>query len=260
VSHLPEYYDRRRLKCRLLQWALRRYDRVDAVYESVATRLLPLGVPPEKIFFPRHNTVDHERFHPDRKARQVSFTGRLFDFKNPFLMLDAAERVVRQVEDVRFHILGQGPLGDGLGAEVAKRRLGDSVTVGYLPDPSPVVNRSVIHVSIESFDNATNQSLLEGMASGCAIVASNAGATDTVVTEDVGVLTTLDADEIADAVTFLLARPKLAARLGGAARRKILAEHHVDIYLDYLRSVHDFGAPTDAVPAIGRESGVAAGL
>jgi glycosyltransferase involved in cell wall biosynthesis len=253
VSHLPEYYDRRRPKCRLLRWALGRYDRVDAIYESVATRLLPLGVPPEKIFFPRRNTVDHERFHPVPKDRAVSFTGRLFAFKNPFLMLDVAERVVRQVPDVHFHILGQGPLADGLEAEVKARRLEEQVNVGYLPDPSPTVNRSLIHLSIESFDNATNQSLLEGMASGCAIVASNAGATGTVVTDDVGVLTGLVADEIADATTALLARPDLVARLGAAARQKILAEHHVDTYLDYLRGVHDFGTSTEAVPGIGRD-------
>jgi len=148
---------------------------------------------------------------------------------------------VQQVPDVEFYILGQGPLTDQLKADVVRRRLEDQVTVGYVPDPSAVVNRSLVHLSIESFDNATNQSLLEGMAAGCAVVATDTGATRTVVTDDAGVLTTLDPGEIAKAIVSLLAQPDLAARLGAAGRCKILAEHHVDGYITYLRGVHDFG-------------------
>jgi glycosyltransferase involved in cell wall biosynthesis len=96
VSHLPKYYDRRRFSCWMLLWALQRYHRVDALYESIASRLQALGIEPGKIHAPSKNCIDHERFRPGPKERLVSFTSRLFAFKNPFLMLDIAEEVLRR--------------------------------------------------------------------------------------------------------------------------------------------------------------------
>jgi glycosyltransferase involved in cell wall biosynthesis len=120
------------------------------------------------------------------------------------------------------------------------------VDIGYVADPSAIINRSLIHVCIESYDNTTNQSLLEGMAAGCAVVASSVGATETVVTEDVGVLVNLDARDAADAIVSLLSNLEHARRLGQAARRKVLAEHNVHSYIKYLEAVHDFSSARDS--------------
>lgn len=77
----------------------------------------------------------------------------------------------------------------------------------------------MVHVCIEHYDNATNQSLLEGMAAGCAIVASDVGETHTVMKPEVGMLVQLEPSAIAQAVPHLLADPELCGKLGWAARR-----------------------------------------
>jgi glycosyltransferase involved in cell wall biosynthesis len=123
---------------------------------------------------------------------------------------------------------------------VARRGWQERVLVDWRADPSDIVNRSLIHVSIEEFDNAPNQSLLEAMAAGCAVVASDVGLTREEVTSDVGLLTSLDPADVADRIIDLLGRPQAAEALGREARKRILRDHHVDRYVEYLDLLHDF--------------------
>jgi len=234
VSHLPKYYDGRSFSSRLLSASLRNYRHIDALYEGIAEGLIGMGIPREKISHPAWNCVDHIRFHPEPKRDIVTFTGRAFAFKRPDLMLRAAELIHSQANHVRFYILGRGPLMKRL-IDMAHRSGSDEwLTVTYMPDPSQIVNQSRVHVCVEEFDNATNQSLLEGLAAGCAIVASDVGYTSRVVTPDVGILVPLQPEAIADAVLSLINPPDTLDAMGQAARRKVLRNHSIDQYLDYL--------------------------
>jgi glycosyltransferase involved in cell wall biosynthesis len=242
VSHLPKYYHRRHASCRLLLRALSRYQRVDALHGWIAGRLVELGVSPAKVRHPARNCVDHVRFRPEPKTRSVTFTARAIGLKNPDLLLDAARRVLARDPEVVFHVLGVGPRERRLRQLVARSGLDARLRLGYLPDPSPLVNRSLVHTSIEAYDNVTNQSLLEGMAAGCAIVATDAGHTREVVTPDVGLVVPPRAEALAEAITDLLARPDASEILGRNARAKVLREHNVEAYVDYLVALHDEAA------------------
>ena len=109
-------------------------------------------------------------------------------------------------------------------------------------DPSNIINKSLIHVCIEEYDNFTNQSLLEGMSAGCAIIASRVGLTKNVVAPDAGILVKLSEKEISDAMVKLAKNPKLAEQMGRNSRRKILEEHNAKTYLDYIAKVQDFSS------------------
>jgi glycosyltransferase involved in cell wall biosynthesis len=234
VSHLPKYYDGRSFSSRILARSLRNYRQIDALYERIEEGLIGIGIPREKISHPAGSCVNHIRFHPEPKRDIVSFTGRAFAFNHPDLMLRAAELIHSQVNHVRFYVLGQGPLTKQL-IDMAHRSGADEwLTVTYMPDPSQIVNQSRVHVCVEEFDNAPNQSLLEGLAAGCAIVASDVGYTSRVVTPDVGILVPLQPEAIADAVLSLLNRPDVLDAMGQAARQKALRNYSIDRYLDYL--------------------------
>ncbi len=237
VSHLPKYYDGHSFSSHLLSLSLRSYRRIDALYEGITEGLIGIGVPREKIRQPPWSCVDHVRFHPEPKRDIVTFTGRAFAFKRPDLMLQAAELVHNQASHVRFYVLGQGPLMDQL-VQMARRSGSDGwLTVAYMPDPSQIVNQSRVHVCIEEYDNATNQSLLEGLAAGCAIVASDVGHTRRVVTPDVGILVPLRPKAIADGVLSLINSPDSLDAMGKAGRRKVLRHHKVDQYLNYIEEM-----------------------
>lgn len=240
VSHLPKYYDRTNLNSRLLIYALKRYQRVDALYQFIADNIVRLGVPESKVNYPRRNFVNHIQFRPETKAKIVTFTGRMLSYKNPFLLLDAIQKVRYEISiDIKVYILGKGPLLGILQEEVRSRKMDEMIITGFWYDPSEIVNKSMIHVSIEQYDNATNQSLLEGMAAGCAIITSNTGLTSEVVTPDVGLCVGTSSDDIAQALISLYRCPDKITEMGINARNKILAEHNIDMYLDYITGVYE---------------------
>jgi glycosyltransferase involved in cell wall biosynthesis len=243
VSHIPKYFDRRTAACQLLLRATRQSLKTDCVYSYVADRLCRAGAEASKLNFPYRNTVNHEAFFPEHKELMVSFTARSMRYKNPHVMLGVVDKLLTAHPTVRIFLHGGGPMLKGLSRSVQSRGWSEQVVTGYIPDPSVVVNRSLVHVSVEEYDNSPNQSLLEGMAAGCAVVASDVGLTAEVVTPDVGRLTSLDPGDIAEAIIALLDRPSEAVALGLAARQRILRDHHIDIYLNYLEQLHDLEDP-----------------
>jgi len=154
-------------------------------------------------------------------------------------MLDVIDRVLRVLPEARFAVLGKGKIEALLARRVTERGWDRQVQVGYVEDPSRFVNRSLVHVSLDRFDNFANQSLMEGMAAGCAVVASDVGETYRVATDEVGLRAPLDAEPLAEAILRLLEDPQLAVAMGQAGRRRALQNHHVDRYIDYLRLLHD---------------------
>jgi len=250
VDHTPRYFDPRSVTCRFVVRAARRAVGVDCVYDQIARRMEALGVPADRLHFPLWNTVNHEAFHPEPKDLVVSFAARAIDWKNPLLMVEVIDRVWQRNPGLRFAVLGGGQLRGPLRRAILQRPWRDRVRAGYLPDPSVVVNRSLIHVTLDQYDNITNQSLLEGMAAGCAIVASDVGETHRVVDEEVGVRVELRAEAIADAILSLVDQRPRAEAMGRAARDRILTRHHVDRYVEYFRALGD--APS--LPASPRPS------
>lgn len=239
VDHLPKYFDPWTLDCQLLLRAIRFSRKVDCLYPPLARRLESLGVDRRKLNDPGRNCVNHEAFRPLEKSLTVTFSARAIDWKNPDLMPKVAAVVLRHHPDSKFYILGRGPLLDPIRRQIAKLGLGRSVVAEYREDPSPLVNRSLVHVSLDEYDNFTNQSLLEGMASGCAIVASDVGETRQVVTPDVGKLAPPSSEGVAEAILDLLSDRRRAEAMGRAAREAVLRDHHVDRYVEYLLALHD---------------------
>jgi len=248
VDHIPKYFDGATLDSRLLLRASRQASAVDCLFGWVAQRLEALGVPSSSLNYPEWNTVNHDAFHPESKDLSVSFAARAIDWKNPLLMIEVIDRVLSRRPDVRFSLLGRGSQQGQLVRRMRRQKWTESVLTGYFEDPSPIVNRSLIHVSLDQYDNFTNQSLLEGMSAGCAVVASNVGNTDRVVDEEVGLLVELNPESVAEAILQLADDPARVEAMGKAGRQRVLSRHHVDRYVDYLRALHD---PNRAAPLRG---------
>jgi glycosyltransferase involved in cell wall biosynthesis len=241
VSHLPKYYAQDNFNCKLLLYALGNFDRIDALYEYIGEGLLGLGVPREKVNYPRRNFVNHIQFKPVKKERILTFSARMLSWKHPSLFLDSILMTIPYVEDdIVFYLMGGGTHLKRIQREIEKRNLEGRIKAFYCYDPSTIVNKSLIHVSLEEYDNFTNQSLLEGMASGCAVISSDVGLTKKVVTPDVGILVGLSAKEISDAMRHLFDNPDLIESMGKKNRKKILDEHSIDMYIDYITKVQDF--------------------
>lgn len=240
VSHLPKYYDPDNINCKLLLYALKTHHLVDALYPYIGNSVIKIGIPGKKVFFPEKNFVNHIIFRPEAKENIVTFSSRMHGFKNPMMLIDAICNILPLIDDdYIFYIMGQGELLEKVKEDVDKKGASGRIVTGFFHDPSVIINKSKIHLSIERYDNFTNQSLLEGMASGCAIIASDVGMSSMAVTPDTGMLTDLTVRNISDCLLNLINNPDKTKTMGLTSRKKILQNFSIDNYIEYIEKLHE---------------------
>jgi glycosyltransferase involved in cell wall biosynthesis len=185
--------------------------------------------------------VDVERYRPEKKNPNiVVFAARLHDFKNPELYLDTISGICKEYPQVEFYMLGIGPLRDRIERRLRTLGLKDRVHYGFMWDTSSVLNRSSINVQLQEEDNYPSQSLLEGMAAGNAIVATDVGLTRRLVDEGNGILIpSSNARALEEAINWMLEHPEQTLKMGKRSREKVLREHTLDSYLKYIEDVYD---------------------
>lgn len=223
----------------LYLWALRRADIIDALSNSIKADLALQGFPSEKIAVSPGSFTDTDRYFPLRDKKDwVVFAGRFHKDKTPLLFLEAIPIVLSSFPEARFFLLGEGPLEGGINRKVRDLALSDSVTVKFLPDISEILRSSRIFVSIQKEENYPSQSLLEAMACGNAIIATDVGETRRLVDEKVGILIKEDTEELADAIIRLLADPDVSKAMGYWARERVIREHNIETFTRYLGDLY----------------------
>jgi glycosyltransferase involved in cell wall biosynthesis len=185
------------------------------------------------------NFTDTARFAPAiEKELLVTFAARLHPEKGALLFLDAAAQVAGQVPDVRFALMGKGEQEAAVRERLARSGLDGRLTRGFQTDLAPLFARSSIFVSCQHYENLGSSSLLEAMASGNAVVATDVGQTWQIVDHSVGIRVPPEASALAAATVDLLAdRPRLAA-LGRAARQRVLDRYGPGPYVDRLMDIY----------------------
>jgi hypothetical protein len=106
----------------------------------------------------------------------------------------------------------------------------------YTDRPFEILGRSKIFLSLQEADNYPSQSLLEAMASKCCVIATDVGETRSLVDTTCGVLIEKNSDQLAAKIKFLLERPNTMNRLGSAARKKVIEQHTLKRFSNYLWS------------------------
>jgi glycosyltransferase involved in cell wall biosynthesis len=186
------------------------------------------------------NFTDVARFAPAAaKEPLVTFAARLHPEKGALLFLDAAARVAAHAPQARFALMGRGEQEGVVAARAAETGLGDRLRRGFATDLAPLFARSSVFVSCQRHENLGSSSLLEAMASGNAVVATDVGETRQIVDAAVGVRVPGDPEAIAGAVCALLDDPHHAGVLGSAARQRVLERYGPGPYLDRLLAVYE---------------------
>lgn len=165
--------------------------RIITVSESVKNELIALGIcKPEKI-----NVIplgfELEKFLEvplkDKPALNIGIVGRLVPIKNHRLFLEAASKVISDNPGIglRFKIVGDGELRGAL--EEYSRKLnidGQMDFLGWQKDLTQVYTNLDI-VALTSINEGTPVSLIEAMASGRAVVATDVGGVRDLLGEEV---------------------------------------------------------------------------
>lgn len=165
-------------------------------------------------------------------AVSVLTVGRLAPEKGQGLLIDAIALLRERGLDVHCTIVGDGPLRTRLQEAVLDLGLGDRVSLpGALP-PAEVAAR--LRTSdifcLPSFAEGVPISIMEAMAVGVPVVATNVGGVDElVVNGETGQLVPPGrADHLATAIADLLTDETLRARLVSAARARVVRDHDLD--------------------------------
>ncbi len=248
VSTCHTWYDTDRmvrLYGRLDRFVLRKYARVVAVSDEVRARLLKAGVREERIRIVR-NGIDLRPFAAAKEALRAEFgdaeivglVGRLAWEKGVDVFLRAATRVLVEFPEVRFVVAGDGPDGEKLEGLIGELGIEGSVAMlGRREDMARVYASLDVMVSA-SRQEGLPMAILEGMASGRAMVATAVGEVPKLVVDGrTGVLVAAeDVEALAAGIAGLLRDPERRARLGAAAREMVREEYSAErMASEYLR-------------------------
>lgn len=220
---------------------LRRFARVVAVSDEVKQRLLRAGVSAEKIRQIR-NGIDLRPFAgavaTSTGGLTVGWVGRLSREKGADVFLRSAARVVMEVPEARFVVVGDGPDRETLEALIGELHIRENVSMLGRRDDIPSVLASVDVMVSSSRQEGLPMAILEGMASGLPLIATAVGDVPTVVrNEQTGVLVPAeDVGALSGAMVGLLRDPERRKRLGTAARRLIEDEFSAErMTAEYVR-------------------------
>lgn len=221
------------------QWTIKRAvcRRADAIIsnsERAAVRLdrelggghaidvIPNGVESPRSLTQEQRTAVRAALPSSGAAVVALFVGRLAPQKNVTLLLEAMARLP-QSERPFLLLAGSGPLADQLSERAGTLGIDDHVAfLGERSDVGDLMQAADLLV-LPSHDEGMSNVVLEAMAAGCAVIASDVGGNPEVIVDgdsgllfaagDLGALTARLHDLVVDA--------ELRARIGRSARARI---------------------------------------
>ncbi len=218
----------------LLSW---KTDRIVTVSERVRRSYVNgSGINPEKLQT-IYNGIDIDRFNeagPDPALRSelgldgagpvIGVVARFVEQKGHVFLLEAAREIVREYPDVRFLLLGDGPLR-GLLVERAREYgiAGNLLFAGIrhdMPRVYPHMDVSVLSSLAEGF----SITLLESMASGLPAVVTDVGGNSEIVVDGGNgyIVPPKNPAQLADRIQLLLRDPEKRKEMGSRARKSVV--------------------------------------
>ena len=225
-----------------------RADRFVAVANSVANELDEYGINFNNISVVG-NGVDTNLFRPrqsESENNQLYFltVARLAPRKGLEDLIEAARIVTRQYPQIKFVIVGSGPLYSDLRKLVKKYLLQAKVIfTGQITDRALLIQyyqRAFVYVHPAHYEGLPTV-LLEAMACGKAVISTAvSGALDVVINEVNGLLIEpRQPNFLAQAMVRVVEDPDIAERLGTTARKTICDRYSWELVGDrYIKEYH----------------------
>jgi glycosyltransferase involved in cell wall biosynthesis len=206
--------------------------------------------------FVLYNGIDEKFLIPlaDRSARRLELTripgntiifvsvANLLPYKDYHTVIKALERIKGQNSDFHYLILGDGLLRQELEDLIRKSNLVNHVTiVGNLENVHEYLKISDVFIHSSKGEGCSN-AILEAMAAGLPIIATNTGGTPEIVSEANGFLFAYQSVlELANLLAYSLANPDARRKLGENSRslvnQRFLINEMMTGYYNILRNV-----------------------
>jgi len=195
------------------------------------------------------NGVDTAVLVPaESRRREIIFVGRLSPQKGGLLFAQAALELKQRLPQWRFVLVGARSFGKPtLGSDYerqvveAMQRLGAQGEItGYLPREQAMarLQQAAIAVIPSQWDDPCPLSVIEALASGCAVAASPRGGIPDLVADAGVLIDSADPGDWAAQLAALAEDPALQRHYQQAARRRAVEHldiHHTSAQLDAIR-------------------------
>lgn len=156
-------------------------------------------------------------FGLNNERLQCAFIGRVTQIKRPDRFLDVVGEMKKRNISLDFFIAGDGELLEACRERIIAENLPVKV-LGWQSNIEKVLSAADI-VILTSDNEGTPLSLIQAGMAGLPVVSTNVGSVTEVVLDNVtGLITSLDVQEIADALEKLVSNKALRAQLGRAAQ------------------------------------------
>jgi glycosyltransferase involved in cell wall biosynthesis len=228
---------RARVYNQLDRWSLRGASKVITVSGPFRDELASKGVSPGRI------EIVHNAIRPDWGAKKpvadlraalnipsdrsvILIVGRLSREKDHLTLLRAVARL-RPRLNPHLLIVGEGPERLRIEQEIKELGLSEHVTLtGHQPSAEPYYGIADLAV-LSSLSEGSPNALLEALASGVPVVATNVGGIPEIVKDQESALLVApaDRDAMAEAMAELLTNPRLAQQHADRGRMLVLEKH-----------------------------------
>ena len=207
-----------------------------------------------------YNGVDTELFYPRQLLANgaegvlppasagklvIGTVERLQETKDPLNLLHAFIHLLsahpRLRTQVHLLIVGDGPLRGTVEQLIEQSGIGDVVTLTGMRNDTPELLRTMDIFVLPSLAEGTSNTILEAMASGLPVVATDVGGNPELVrNESTGLLVpAANPAALADAIAQLISDPGLRAKYGGSGRERVLAHFSTQQMVETYLSVYD---------------------
>jgi glycosyltransferase involved in cell wall biosynthesis len=242
-----------RVYSQLDRWSLQAAFRVVTVCRPFAETLERRGIDRRKITI-LHNfvkpfvpalTEDVERLRRSLGVQNqavILAVGRLSSEKGHAILLQAAARLEKMNEapDFRVVVVGDGPEKENLLRLMARLGIGQRIVMeGFQPDVRLYYCLSTL-LALPSYSEGSPNVLLEAMAAGLPIAATDAGGVPEILEDGVTGLLVQPGDPqaMAEAILRILQDNDLALKLGAAARSRVEATYTPQAYRRSLTKLY----------------------
>ena len=242
-----------RVSSQLDRWSLQAAFRVVTVCRPFAETLERRGIDRRKITI-LHNfvkpfvpalTEDVERLRRSLGVQNqavILAVGRLSSEKGHAILLQAAARLEKMNEapDFRVVVVGDGPEKENLLRLMARLGIGQRIVMeGFQPDVRLYYCLSTL-LALPSYSEGSPNVLLEAMAAGLPIAATDAGGVPEILEDGVTGLLVQPGDPqaMAEAILRILQDNDLALKLGAAARSRVEATYTPQAYRRSLTKLY----------------------
>ncbi|MFA5316563.1 MAG: glycosyltransferase family 4 protein [Dehalococcoidales bacterium] len=228
------------------------FERIIAVSEDIKSTLISRNIKEKRIVV-IPNGIDVDKYDIDVNEKTVKdklgitddkivicCIGRLSPQKGHFYLLNAAKEVIKAYRNVIFLLVGDGPLKkdlENLSSELGIKN--NIIFTGYRDDVKDILGISRLFV-MPSSSEGTPMALLEAMASGRAVIATNVGGIPEVIKDGFNgiLIKPKDAKGMAEAIIRLLGNKVMMGDYGNNAKACIKSNYSSEVMTEKYENLY----------------------